>query len=138
MSCSSLPSAAYIILAHHRLTMPSYSFEPEEDDLLGQLEEIYLEETFGDRLRLFYRQFSSSTRALLSDSLFREIQANDTITGLEVLCPNEIVQRRLLQKQLKIGNEVRWIWPDSIRRVEIRVGDNQSLSTVKAVITVRP
>jgi hypothetical protein len=118
--------------------MPSYSFEPEEDDLLGQLEEIYLEETFGDRLRLFYRQFSSSTRALLSDSLFREINTSGTITGLEVLCPNEIVQRRLLQKQQKIGNEVRWIWPDSIRRVEIWVGDNQLLPIVKAVITVRP
>jgi hypothetical protein len=125
-------------LAHHCLIMPSYSFEPEEDDLLGQLEEIYLEETFGDRLRLFYRQFSSSTRALLSDALFREIQTQGKISGLEILCPNEIVQRRLLQKQQKICNEVRWIWPDSMMRVEIWVSATPEMSLVhKSVLTVR-
>jgi hypothetical protein len=104
--------------------MLSHPFEPEEDDFLGQLdqEDIYLEETFGDRLRLFYTQFSSGTRSLLSDSLFREIQTVDGILqGLEILCPNETVQRRLFQKQQKICNEVRWIWPDSMNRVEILV-----------------
>jgi hypothetical protein len=117
--------------------MPSYSFDPEEDDLLGQLEEIYPEETFGDRLRLFYRQFSSSTRALLTDSLFREIKAKDNIVGLEILCPNEIVQRRLLQKQLKMSNEARWIWPDSMKRLELWVGDGQTSPNMRAIVTVR-
>lgn len=104
--------------------MLSYPFEPEEEDFLGQLEQeedIYLEETFGDRLRLFYGQFSSSTRSLLSDSLFREIQSGQKLQGLEILCPNETIQRRLLNKQQKICNEIRWIWPDSMVRVEIWV-----------------
>jgi hypothetical protein len=104
--------------------MPSYSFEPEEEDFLGQLdqEDVYPEETFGDRLRLFYAQFNSATRSLLSDSLFREIQTqHGVLQGLEILCPNEIIQRRLLCKQQKICNEVCWIWPDSMNRVEIWV-----------------
>jgi hypothetical protein len=101
--------------------MPPYPFEPEEEDLLNEPADVYPEETFGDRLRLFYAQFSSSTRSLLSDSLFREIQASGKLQGLEIVCPNETVQRRLLNKQQKICNEVRWIWPDSMTRVEIWV-----------------
>jgi hypothetical protein len=104
--------------------MLSYPFEPEEENILDELdpeEDFYPEETFGDRLRLFYAQFSSGTRSLLSDSLFREIQTGGVLQGLEILCPNEIVQRRLVNKQQKICNEVRWIWPDSINQVEIWV-----------------
>jgi hypothetical protein len=101
--------------------MPPYPFEPEEEDLLDEPADVYPEETFGDRLRLFYAQFSSSTRSLLSDSLFREIQASGKLQGLEIVCRNETVQRRLLNKQQKICNEVRWIWPDSMTRVEIWV-----------------
>jgi hypothetical protein len=101
--------------------MPPYPFEPEEEDLLNEPADVYPEETFGDRLRLFYAQFSSSTRSLLSDSLFREIQASGKLQGLEIVCRNETVQRRLLNKQQKICNEVRWIWPDSMTRVEIWV-----------------
>jgi hypothetical protein len=101
--------------------MPPYPFEPEEEDLLNEPADVYPEETFGDRLRLFYAQFSSSTRSLLSDSLFREIQASGKLQGLEIVCRNETVQRRLLNKQEKICNEVRWIWPDSMTRVEIWV-----------------
>jgi hypothetical protein len=117
--------------------MPFYSFEPEEDDLLGQLEEVYLEETFGGRLRLFYAQFSSGTRSLLSDSLFREIQTGGMIAGLEILCPNRIVHRRLLQKQQKICNEVRWIWPDSMIRVAILVNSTPE-ATIAKILAVRP
>jgi hypothetical protein len=101
--------------------MSPYFFEPEEENILDEPEDVYPEETFGDRLRLFYRQFSSSTRSLLSDSLFREIQIGGDLQGLEILCPNETIQRRLINKQQKICNEVRWIWPDSMTRVEIWV-----------------
>jgi hypothetical protein len=101
--------------------MLSYPFEPEEEDLLNEPADVYPEETFGDRLRLFYAQFSSSTRSLLSDSLFREIQVSGKLQGLEIVCRNETVQRRLLNKQQKICNEVCWIWPDSMTRVEIWV-----------------
>jgi hypothetical protein len=116
--------------------MLSYPFEPEEDDFLGQLdlEDIYPEETFGDRLRLFYAQFSSGTRSLLSDSLFREIQnADGVIQGLEILCPNEIIQRRLLQKQQKICSEVHWIWPDSMSRIEMWVSRSPATRKVLAL-----
>lgn len=116
--------------------MISYPFEPEEEDFLGQLEQdIYLEETFGDRLRLFYGQFSTGTRSLLSDSLFREIQIGGKLKGLEILCPNPTIQRRLVHKRQKICNEVRWIWPDSMTRVEIWV---KRLPTTKETLLLRP
>jgi hypothetical protein len=96
--------------------MSTHPFEPEEDDFLSQLEheEVYQEETFGSRLRLFYQQFSAGTKALLSDSLFREVAEHGVIYRLEISCPNEIVHRRLLQKRQKISNEIRWIWPETM------------------------
>jgi hypothetical protein len=100
--------------------MTKLPFDPEEDDFLGQTEECYPEETFGDRLRLFYNQFSAATRSLLSDSLFRELSLETGLARLEILCPNQTVQRRLLQKRRKILNEVRWIWPETM--VEISLG----------------
>ncbi len=98
--------------------MSMHPFEPEEEDLLSQLEqdEVYAEETFGSRLKLFYEQFSTGTRALLSDSLFREVAENGVIYRLEIWCPNEIVYRRLAQKNHKISNEMRWIWPETMRQ----------------------
>ncbi len=103
-----------------QLTMPKLPFDPEEDDFLGQLEDCYPEETFGDRLKLFYNQFASGTRALLSDSLFREVLVRPGVERLEILCPNQIVQRRLIQKRQKMVNEVRWIWPETM--IEISLG----------------
>lgn len=114
--------------------MLSYPFEPEEEDLLNEPADVYPEETFGDRLRLFYAQFSSSTRSLLSDSLFREIQTGGKLQGLEIVCRNETIQRRLLNKQQKICNEVRWIWPDSMTRVEIWV---KRLPATKKTLSLR-
>ncbi len=101
-------------------------FEPEEEDYLSQLEqeEIYQEETFGSRLKLFYEQFSTSTKALLSDSLFREVAKNEAVFRLEILCPNEIVYRRLAQKNQKISNEIRWIWPDTMRQFSFLVAES--------------
>lgn len=101
--------------------MPPLPFDPEEDDVLGQLEDCYPEETFGDRLQLFYSQFPSGTRALLSDSLFREILVSPGVERLEILCPNQTIQRRLIQKRQKIVNEVRWIWPDTMAEVSLGV-----------------
>lgn len=96
--------------------------EPEEEDYfclpLGW-DGVYKEETFGDRLLLFYRQFNSSTRALLDDALFREVIDDGTVTSLQILCKNEIVHKRLAQKHQKIGNELRWIWPESLKQFEI-------------------
>jgi hypothetical protein len=91
--------------------------EEEEDYLFCpflDLDGVYAEETFGDRLQLFYRQFNSSTRALLDDALFRETVENSMVTGLEILCKNQIVYKRLVQKHRKIANEIRWIWPETV------------------------
>ncbi len=103
-------------------------FESEEEDYLSQLEqeEIYHEETFGGRLKLFYDQFSTSTKALLSDSLFREVAKNEAVVRLEILCPNEIVYKRLAQKNQKISNEIRWIWPDTMRQFSFLVAESSS------------
>ena len=101
--------------------MSKLPFDPEEDDVLGQIEDCYPEETFGDRLQLFYSQFAAGTRSLLSDSLFRELWVKPGVERLEILCPNQIVQRRLIQKRQKITNEVRWIWPETMVEVSLRV-----------------
>jgi hypothetical protein len=96
--------------------------EPEEEDLFCpslNWDDLYTEETFGDRLRLFYNQFNSSTRALLDNSLFREIEQNSIVISLEILCENQIIYKRLSQKHQKIGNEIRWIWPETVTQFTI-------------------
>jgi hypothetical protein len=97
--------------------------EPEEEDYLLcpslDWDDLYPEETFGDRLRLFYSQFNSGTRALLDNSLFRENTNNSSVISLEILCENQIVYRRLIQKHQKIGNQIRWIWPETVTQFEI-------------------
>ncbi len=102
-----------------------HSLEPEEEDYFVcpsfDWDGLYTEETFGDRLRLFYNQFNSSTRALLDDSLFREVESKSIVTGLEILCKNEIIYKRLVQKHQKIGNEIRWIWPETVSQFEIGI-----------------
>jgi hypothetical protein len=102
-----------------------HSLEPEEEDYLFcpsfDWDGLYAEETFGDRLRLFYGQFNSSTRALLDDALFREIETNSIPIGLEILCKNQIIYKRLVQKHQKIGNEIRWIWPETVSQFSILV-----------------
>lgn len=99
-----------------------YPIEPEDDYLCSPLDwdEFYTEETFGDRLRLFYNQFNSSTRPLLDDSLFRESIQNDLVIGLEILCNSAIIYKRLVQKNQKIGNEIKWIWPETV--VQFKIG----------------
>jgi hypothetical protein len=100
-----------------------HPIEPEEEDYLLcpflDLDGLYTEETFGDRLHLFYRQFNSSTRALLDDALFRETVENSVVTGLEILCKNQIVYKRLIQKHQKIANEIRWIWPETATQFSV-------------------
>ncbi|WP_309731228.1 hypothetical protein [Chamaesiphon sp. OTE_75_metabat_556] len=104
-----------------------HSLEPEEEDFLicpsFEWDDLYPEETFGDRLRLFYSQFNSSTRALLDDALFREVESQSIVTSLEILCANQIIHKRLIQKHLKIRNEIRWIWPETVKQFEIGVRD---------------
>jgi hypothetical protein len=102
-----------------------HSLEPEEEDYLFcpsfDWDDLYSEDTFGDRLRLFYNQFNSSTRALLGNSLFRETAKLSQVNSLEILCENKIVYRRLIQKHQKIGNEIRWIWPETVTKFSIGV-----------------
>jgi hypothetical protein len=97
--------------------------EPEEEDYLFcpflDWDGLYTEETFGDRLQLFYRQFNSSTRALLDHSLFRETAENSISIGLEILCKNQIIYKRLVQKHRKIANEISWIWPETVAQFSI-------------------
>jgi hypothetical protein len=106
-----------------------YPIEPEDDYLCPPLDwdEFYTEETFGDRLKLFYNQFKSNTRPLLDRALFRESfggasldeNRDGVVTGLEILCDSEIIYKRLVQKNQKIGNEIRWIWPDTVTQFKI-------------------
>jgi hypothetical protein len=100
-----------------------HSLEPEEEDYLFlpslAWDELFTEETFGDRLRLFYNQFNSSTRALLSDALFRETTQNSIVISLEISCKNSIVSKRLIQKHLKIRNQIGWIWPETVTQFAI-------------------
>ena len=98
--------------------------EPEEDYLFCPFldwDGLYTEETFGDRLQLFYSQFNSSTRALLDRSLFRETAENSISIGLEILCKNQIIYKRLTQKHQKIANEISWIWPETVVQFSIGI-----------------
>jgi hypothetical protein len=99
--------------------------EPEEEDYLFcpflDWDGLYTEETFGDRLQLFYRQFNSSTRALLDRSLFRETAENSISISLEILCKNQIIYKRLVQKHQKIANEISWIWPETVVQFSISI-----------------
>jgi hypothetical protein len=100
-----------------------HPLEPEEEDYLFcpflDWDGLYTEETFGDRLQLFYNQFNSSTRALLDDALFRENAEKSIVVGLEILCKNQIIYKRLVQKHQKIANEIRWIWPETVVQFSI-------------------
>jgi hypothetical protein len=122
-----------------------YPIEPEDDYFCPPLDcdDFYAEETFGDRLKLFYNQFRSNTRPLLDDSLFRESigvgisqplgtaalfaehlppqkeNRDGVVTGLEILCGSEIIYKRLVQKNQKIANEIRWIWPETVTQFRI-------------------
>jgi hypothetical protein len=100
-----------------------HSLEPEEEDYLFcpsfDWDDLYPEDTFGDRLRLFYNQFNSGTRALLGNSLFRETAKLSQVNSLQILCENQIVYKRLIQKHQKIGNEIRWIWPETVTQFSI-------------------
>ena len=110
-----------------------HPIEPEEEDYLCcpflEWDGLYTEETFGDRLQLFYRQFNSSTRALLDDALFRETDGRSIVpaissthpTGLEILCKNQIIYKRLISKHQKIANEIRWIWPETVTQFSIGI-----------------
>jgi hypothetical protein len=102
-----------------------HSLEPEEEDYLFCLsldsDGLYTEETFGDRLQLFYNQFNSSARALLDNSLFRESEQESVVIGLEILCENHIIYKRLAQKHQKIANEIRWIWPETVSQFSIGI-----------------
>ena len=88
-----------------------YPLNPEEDDFL--VPGHHQNQSFGERLRQFHNEFDSSIRAILRDCLFREVKEQDTLT-LQILCPNQAVQKRLIQKRQKIGNEIRWIWPENV------------------------
>jgi hypothetical protein len=104
-----------------------HHLEPEEEDYLfspcfdWDWDGFYTEETFGDRLQLFYNQFNSSTRALLDDSLFRENTEQSIVVGLEILCKNPVIYKRLVQKHQKIANEIRWIWPETVVQFSIGI-----------------
>jgi hypothetical protein len=99
-----------------------FPLNPDEDPFFTPLDlTIYPEETFGDRLRLFYQQFNSSGRALFRDALFREVMNREAIVGLEILCPNFTVQRRILQKKNKISISIKWIWPRTMEYFSICV-----------------
>jgi hypothetical protein len=114
-----------LLLLHYHPIFCMPSLEPEEEDYLVcpflDWDDLYTEETFGDRLRLFYSQFNSSTRALLDNSLFREVEQNSIVISLEILCENDIVYKRLSQKHQKIGNEIRWIWPETVTQFELGI-----------------
>lgn len=67
--------------------------------------------TLTGKLRRFHEAFDSSIRAILQDCLFRIQEENDALT-FQILCPNEVIQKRLYIKREKIRNTLRWIWGD--------------------------
>ncbi|MGB5962167.1 MAG: hypothetical protein WBG73_15985 [Coleofasciculaceae cyanobacterium] len=82
-------------------------FEDENDPFSRTLEDF----TLTGKLRRFHEHFDSSIRAILQDCLFRIQEENGALT-FQILCPNEIIQKRLYIKREKIRNTLRWIWGD--------------------------
>jgi hypothetical protein len=117
-----------------------HQLEPEEEDYLFcpflDWDGLYTEETFGDRLQLFYNQFNSSTRALLDDALFRETTAQSIVVGLEIRCKNQIIYKRLVQKHQKIANELHWIWPETVVQFSIGVHDSASCGQIFSTLNL--
>ncbi|MBD1834187.1 hypothetical protein H6F74_03345 [Trichocoleus sp. FACHB-90] len=103
---------------------PLYPDEEDQDDF-RLIPPHRRETTWTGKLRKFHSQFDSSIRAKFRDCLFREIEEGGVVT-FQILCPNEAVQKRLIQKKQKIGNTVRWIWLQKIDRLAICV-DNGGL-----------
>ncbi|MBD1924018.1 hypothetical protein H6F77_23535 [Microcoleus sp. FACHB-831] len=81
------------------------------------------ETTWIEQLKEFHSQFDSSIRAILRDCLFREIEEDGQIT-FQILCPNEVILKRLIQKRQKIANRVRWIWEPKVDRLVICIEKN--------------
>lgn len=96
-----------------------YPRNSEDDDPLMPLQRR--DKSTGRRLRRFHDQFDSSIRAILRDCLFREIEDDDATVTLQILCPNQAVQKRLIQKRQKIGNEIRWIWLGNVDKFALCV-----------------
>ncbi len=96
-----------------------YPLNPEEDDYLTP--PSLGEDSFGGRLRVFHDQFDSSIRAILRDCLYREVVNEEGTIVLQILCPNQAVQKRLIQKRQKIGNNIRSIWPNIVNHFALCV-----------------
>ena len=98
--------------------MSPFNFEFEDDDFL--VPRPQQERTFGTRLKDFHSHFNSSIRAVFQDCLFRELETENKVI-FQILCPNERVQKRLIQKRPKIAMELWNIWGDKINQLAICV-----------------
>lgn len=92
----------------------------EDGDLYTFAKQCMDSITLTDKLREFHNQFDSSTRAMLRDCLFRQEKLGRKVR-LQILCPNQAVQKRLLKKRQKIGNVVWSIWNANIDRIALCV-----------------
>ena len=96
--------------------MSPFNFEFEDDDfLVPRPQEEY---TFGTRLKKFHNHFNSSIRAVFQDCLFRELETENQVT-FQILCPNERVQKRLIQKRSTLALRIRHIWGDRVNQLAI-------------------
>lgn len=105
----------------NRLNSMMYPPDTDPEDLPP-----HLIQTMSGRLRKFHIQFESSIRALLQQCLFREVEEEGTLT-LQILCPNEVIFKRLVRKQRKIRNMVDWVWRETQDYVALCVQKDEKL-----------
>ncbi len=96
---------------------------PEEDEDNFSLQPHHGQTTWMEKLRKFHSQFDSSVRAILRDCLFREIDEAGIVI-FQILCHNQAVQKRLIQKREKIRQMVHLIWLDKIDKVAFCINNN--------------
>jgi hypothetical protein len=97
---------------------------PEENDCFPLLP-LYLrdrEENWTGKLQKFHSQFNGTVRALLRECLFRDVEQQGMVT-FQILCPNQAVQKRLIQKRCRIGSMLELIWMDCHHRVAFCIDD---------------
>lgn len=102
------------------------SLDPDEDEDSFFLPPYHSETTWIEKLRKFHSQFDSSIRAILRDCLFREVEEAGIVV-FQILCPNQAVQKRLIQKRERICHMVHLIWLEKIDRVALCINSNDGL-----------
>lgn len=105
----------------------------DDDDVDFPIRKRMSDMTLGERLRRFKQFFDSSSRAMLQDCRFRVVDDEDGIGTLEILCPNEVVLKRLSKKTMKISITINTAW-SHVKRFSLCVEQDGELRCQRFIL----